>query len=358
MSNTIFLGHSNKGHDGFVGHSYLGRWVNIGAGTITSNLKNTYGTVALWTPSGVRDTGMQFLGTMFGDHVKTGIGLRLTTGTVIGAGANVYGSMPPKTVAPFSWGDAPNYPSYRADKFVETAARMMARRHVELSDRAHRHLDRGARRRAGPSRSTRREDLDARQRQPRATRCSSSATVRGCSSTAATERARSPRGCKTIDVNPESIDGCLITHEHTDHVSGAAAAAKRWGWRLYATAGTASAAELTGKHVQHFEPGTTLDFPRMTVTSTRIPHDANGAVGFVIESRSTGARAGLFYDIGYVTRRIAKACESLDILVIESNHDEDMLRYGPYSPSLQAAHRVARRAPEQPAKPAASRARW
>jgi UDP-N-acetylglucosamine diphosphorylase/glucosamine-1-phosphate N-acetyltransferase len=140
LSNVILLGHSNKGHDGFVGHSYLGRWVNIGAGTITSNLKNTYGTVALWTPAGVRDTGMQFLGTMFGDHVKTGIGLRLTTGTVIGAGANVYGSMPPKVVAPFSWGDAPNYVAYRADKFVETATRAMARRHVELSDRAHRHL--------------------------------------------------------------------------------------------------------------------------------------------------------------------------------------------------------------------------
>ena len=91
LSNTIFVGHSNKGHDGFVGHSYLGRWVNLGAGTITSNLKNTYGTVALWTPTGVRDTGMQFLGTLFGDHVKTGIGLRLTTGTVLGAGANVYG---------------------------------------------------------------------------------------------------------------------------------------------------------------------------------------------------------------------------------------------------------------------------
>ena len=91
LSNTIFLGYSNKGHDGFVGHSYLGRWVNLGAGTITSNLKNTYGTVSLWTPDGVRDTGLQFLGTLFGDHVKTGIGLRLTTGTVLGAGANVYG---------------------------------------------------------------------------------------------------------------------------------------------------------------------------------------------------------------------------------------------------------------------------
>ena len=81
LSNSILIGHANKGHDGFVGHSILGRWVNLGAGTITSNLKNTYGTVQLWTPDGVRETGLQFLGTLFGDHAKTGIGLRLTTGT-------------------------------------------------------------------------------------------------------------------------------------------------------------------------------------------------------------------------------------------------------------------------------------
>jgi len=140
LSTSIVLGHSNKGHDGFVGHSYLGRWVNLGASTVTSNLKNTYGTVALWTPSGVRDTGLQFLGTLFGDHVKTGIGLRLTTGTVLGAGANVYGSMPPKAVAPFSWGDGEPYGTYDSKKFAETAARMMSRRHVELTDRARRHL--------------------------------------------------------------------------------------------------------------------------------------------------------------------------------------------------------------------------
>jgi len=134
LSNTIFLGHTNKGHDGFVGHSILGRWVNLGAGTITSNLKNTYGPVSLWTPTGVRDTGLQFLGTLFGDHAKTGIGTRLTTGTVIGAGANVYGSaMPPKTVAPFSWGEAGSFSDYRLDKFLDVAERMMARRHVALS---------------------------------------------------------------------------------------------------------------------------------------------------------------------------------------------------------------------------------
>ena len=141
MSSTILLGHSNKGHDGFVGHSYLGRWVNLGAGTITSNLKNTYGPVQLWTPSGERDTGQQFMGTLFGDHVKTGIGMVLNTGTVIGAAANVYGGvMPPKAVPPFAWGDAPPYSTYRVEKFLEVAARMMERRHVELSPKQQKQL--------------------------------------------------------------------------------------------------------------------------------------------------------------------------------------------------------------------------
>ncbi|HUQ45810.1 MAG TPA: putative sugar nucleotidyl transferase [Gemmatimonadaceae bacterium] len=141
LSNTIFTGHANKGHDGFVGHSILGRWVNLGAGTITSNLKNTYGTVQLWTPEGVRETGLQFLGTLFGDHAKTGIGLTLTTGSVLGAGANVYGSqLPPKAVAPFAWGEAGHFAEYRADKFLDVAERMMARRHVSLSDAMRRQL--------------------------------------------------------------------------------------------------------------------------------------------------------------------------------------------------------------------------
>lgn len=137
ISVTVLLGHANKGHDGFVGHSYLGRWVNLGAGTITSNLKNTYGSVALWTPDGVRDTGLQFLGSLLGDHAKTGIGMRLTTGCVVGAGANVYGSaMPGKLIPPFSWGDASALGDYRIDKFLEVAERVMARRSVVLDDHA------------------------------------------------------------------------------------------------------------------------------------------------------------------------------------------------------------------------------
>lgn len=141
MSNTIMLGHSNKGHAGFVGHSYLGRWVNLGSGTTTSNLKNTYGTVQISSPAGMVDTGMQFLGTLFGDHAKTGIGMMLTTGSVIGAGANIFGTtMPPKSVPPFSWGDAEPYSTFEEEKFLDVAARVMSRRHVELDEKGRRHL--------------------------------------------------------------------------------------------------------------------------------------------------------------------------------------------------------------------------
>jgi UDP-N-acetylglucosamine diphosphorylase/glucosamine-1-phosphate N-acetyltransferase len=134
LSTSIVIGHANKGHDGFVGHSVIGRWANLGAGTITSNLKNSYGAVTLWTPNGVRATGLQFLGSLLGDHVKTGIGTRLTTGCVIGAGANVFGSaIPPQVVAPFAWGDRAPWETFAADRFLVVAERVMRRRGVELS---------------------------------------------------------------------------------------------------------------------------------------------------------------------------------------------------------------------------------
>jgi UDP-N-acetylglucosamine diphosphorylase/glucosamine-1-phosphate N-acetyltransferase len=141
LSNSIILGHSNKGHAGFVGHSYLGRWVNLGALTTTSNLKNTYGPVQLWTPSGVRTTGQQFLGTLFGDHAKTGIGTMLSTGTVIGAGANVFeSSIPPKVVPPFAWGFGEPYETYDVTRFLVVAERAMARRQVELGEKGRQQL--------------------------------------------------------------------------------------------------------------------------------------------------------------------------------------------------------------------------
>ncbi len=142
ISGSVMLGHSNKGHTGFVGSSYIGRWANLGAGTTTSNLKNTYGSVQLWTPDGLRDTGLQFLGSMVGDHAKTGIGTMLTTGCVLGTGANIYGAATtPKYIPPFSWGDSEPYEKYNRAKFLEVAKRMMSRRHVALSEAATRQLE-------------------------------------------------------------------------------------------------------------------------------------------------------------------------------------------------------------------------
>ena len=141
LSNSVFVGHANKGHAGFVGHSYLGRWVNLGALTTTSNLKNTYGPVQMWTRAGMRNTGQQFLGTLFGDHAKTGIGTMLSTGTVLGAGANVFGgTMPPKAVPPFAWGDSEPYDTFDLTRFLEVAERAMERRHVKLGKKARQQL--------------------------------------------------------------------------------------------------------------------------------------------------------------------------------------------------------------------------
>jgi len=134
MASCVFLGYANKSHDGFVGHSIVGRWVNLGAGTITSNLKNTYGPVRLEI-AGVRvDTGQQFLGTLLGDHAKTAIGTLLGTGTVVGAGANVFDTVrPPKYVTPFAWGGGSSRERMTRDGFLKIAERVLPRRDVELT---------------------------------------------------------------------------------------------------------------------------------------------------------------------------------------------------------------------------------
>jgi UDP-N-acetylglucosamine diphosphorylase / glucose-1-phosphate thymidylyltransferase / UDP-N-acetylgalactosamine diphosphorylase / glucosamine-1-phosphate N-acetyltransferase / galactosamine-1-phosphate N-acetyltransferase len=135
VEETVVLGYSNKAHDGFLGHAYLGCWVNLGAMTTNSDLKNNYGTIRLWTPAGEADTGLMKLGCLLGDHVKTGIGALLNTGTVIGAGSNLYGTaMPPRYVPPFSWGSGTELVAYDVEKFLDVAGKVMARRQVELSD--------------------------------------------------------------------------------------------------------------------------------------------------------------------------------------------------------------------------------
>lgn len=132
VSTSVLLGFANKAHDGFLGHSVLGHWVNLGAGTTTSNLKNTYGEVCL-EPAGARiDTGRQFLGSLIGDHAKTAIGTMLGTGTVVGAGANVFGGTPGKWIPPFAWGAA-GRERVTEEGFLRTAGRVLPRRHVELT---------------------------------------------------------------------------------------------------------------------------------------------------------------------------------------------------------------------------------
>jgi carbonic anhydrase/acetyltransferase-like protein (isoleucine patch superfamily) len=128
---SIFHGYSNKAHYGFIGHSYIGEWVNLGAGTTNSNLKNNYGTVKVVVNGKEVDTGQQFMGCFIGDFAKTGIGTLITTGAVIGVGANVFGGgVTSKVVHPFSWGAGKRYDW---EKFLEAAAAMMQRRGKTLT---------------------------------------------------------------------------------------------------------------------------------------------------------------------------------------------------------------------------------
>jgi UDP-N-acetylglucosamine diphosphorylase/glucosamine-1-phosphate N-acetyltransferase len=133
VESSLILGYANKAHDGFLGHSYLGRWVNLGAFTTNSDLKNNYGEVRVGSPGGSVETGMMKVGSFLGDHVKTGIGTLLNTGTVVGAGSNLFGGdMPPSYVPPFSWGRGEHLTDFELEKFLEVAARVMARRGMEL----------------------------------------------------------------------------------------------------------------------------------------------------------------------------------------------------------------------------------
>ncbi len=134
LMGSVFLGWDNKAHDGYLGHAMLGRWVNLGAGTINSDLKNTYGRIRVWTPDGEKDSGLVKVGCFLGDHVKTGVGTLLSTGTVIGAGSNVFGGvMPPTVVPPFAWGAGADLRDYRFDQFVRVAEAAMARRSEVLT---------------------------------------------------------------------------------------------------------------------------------------------------------------------------------------------------------------------------------
>jgi UDP-N-acetylglucosamine diphosphorylase/glucosamine-1-phosphate N-acetyltransferase len=136
VSSSVFLGYSNKGHDGFVGHSVIGHWCNLGAGTNTSNLKNNYSTVSLWSPAKqtMQPSRLLFCGLIMGDHSKCGINTMFNTGTTVGPGCNIFGgTFPPKNIPPFSWGGDGSWSTHQFDRFVDTARSVKARRDEELT---------------------------------------------------------------------------------------------------------------------------------------------------------------------------------------------------------------------------------
>lgn len=134
VGETLIAGYSNKQHDGFLGHSVLGSWINLGAGTNNSDLKNTYGSIRFHLRGRSIDTGRMFFGAAIGDHAKTGIGSLLNTGTYLGFASSLYGAeIPPKFVASYRWGSGTDLVEHDLDKAMDTARSAMIRRGVEMT---------------------------------------------------------------------------------------------------------------------------------------------------------------------------------------------------------------------------------
>jgi phosphoribosyl 1,2-cyclic phosphodiesterase len=170
------------------------------------------------------------------------------------------------------------------------------------------------------------------------------------------------RRLNSVGVAPESVSALIITHEHHDHVRGAGAAARRWHWPVYATAGTLKAKgdgrRVTGengmpvsvsmeptaatapvkkkrivKHVVDTKTEVLLD--DFSVRFIKAPHDAREPVSLIATVRSTGERVGIAYDIGHLTERFIHSFAQCDMLLLESNHDAQLLRTGPYPWSVK-----------------------
>lgn len=136
ISNVVFFANSNKGHDGYLGNSVIGEWCNLGADTNSSNLKNNYSTIKIWDERNFKSvqTGLTFCGLIMGDHSKCGINTMFNTGTVVGVSANVYGGdFPEKFIPSFAWGGSDGMTTYKLERAMETANRMMERRGKSLS---------------------------------------------------------------------------------------------------------------------------------------------------------------------------------------------------------------------------------
>ena len=137
MSQSVIFGYTNKAHDGYLGHSVIGEWCNLGADTNASNLKNNYDEVRLWdyAENSFVNTGQQFCGTFMGDHSKCGINTMFNTGTVIGINAQIFGAGFMRNFIPsFSWGSVAGFSNVDINKAVQVAQRVFARKGLEFGD--------------------------------------------------------------------------------------------------------------------------------------------------------------------------------------------------------------------------------
>jgi UDP-N-acetylglucosamine diphosphorylase / glucose-1-phosphate thymidylyltransferase / UDP-N-acetylgalactosamine diphosphorylase / glucosamine-1-phosphate N-acetyltransferase / galactosamine-1-phosphate N-acetyltransferase len=134
VEDTIIHSYTNKQHSGFLGHSYLGSWINVGADTNNSDLQNNYGSITVQINGKRINSGRQFVGLMMGDHSKTAINTMFNTGTVVGFSSNVFGAgFPPKYFPSFGWGGNESMMEYKLAKAIETAKAVFARRDKEFT---------------------------------------------------------------------------------------------------------------------------------------------------------------------------------------------------------------------------------
>ncbi len=140
----------------------------------------------------------------------------------------------------------------------------------------------------------------------------------------------------SVHITPESITAIIVTHEHVDHSRGVPRVQKKWKWHVYACGGTLRAMrDIDPDGCTEVRAGTPLEIGALQFEFVRVPHDANATIAMVATAERTGFRTGVAHDLGAIPEALRTAFARLDLLLLESNHDEEMLRNGPYPAFLQ-----------------------